>query len=710
MDHITGTIQSISRAFGSQGWRVAELKGVGKITGNLPGDLEVGDYIAADGSWDEHPRYGRQFAAKTVRREIPTDTRGLRDYLDLHFPWVGPMTALRLIDAFGDALFSVIEREPLKLTSVAGITQTRAQEIHNRYLEVKEDMRHDQFFSRHMITPGLANRLIAEYGTKQRAIDAIQSNPYTLADEVWGVGFKKSDLIALSMGIKKDSRRRITAGIEWVLQDASQGEGHCCLPREELVRRASQILESGADKVGQMIDAKIQAGDLVEEGDFPGGHVYLADLHAAERDVAEKLRLLAETPQEETSNHLTEADWAVLDADQQRAVELSLKSRVMVLTGPPGTGKTYTLNMIIRAFGDDKEIVLAAPTGKAAKRMTESTGRQAKTIHRLLAYHPEFGFTVNRERPLTCDILVIDEASMIDVNLMHHLMDAITLKQVCIFTGDVYQLPSVGPGKVFGDMIDSGVIPVVRLMTLHRQAQDSYINRNAQRINRGERLELPDQSRLDSDFYFVQEEEPTKIPDVIRDAILSISQTRGVGLNDVQLLCPMRKGPVGTVNLNEFLRPILNPDAEPVKGTRFCVGDRVIQTRNDYGLEVFNGDVGVIEGMRNDPATESEALAVTFEDQAGPRTVFYSQIKQDNLQLAYALTIHKSQGSEFPVVVVPVHTTNFIQLRRNLLYTAITRAKRCVVLVGTMKAINICIRTIDANQRFTGLGKRLSGE
>src|SRR5574343_702736 len=223
MDHITGTIQSISRSFGSQGWRIAELKGVGKITGNLPGDLEVGDYIAADGSWDEHPRYGRQFAAKTVRREIPTTQRGLRDYLDLHFPWVGPMTALRLIDAFGDALFSVIEREPSKLTSVAGITQTRAQEIHNRYLEVKEDMRHDQFFSRHMITPGLANRLIAEYGTKARAIDAIQAHPYTLADEVWGVGFKRSDLIALSMGIKKDSRRRITAGIEWVLQDASQG-------------------------------------------------------------------------------------------------------------------------------------------------------------------------------------------------------------------------------------------------------------------------------------------------------------------------------------------------------------------------------------------------------------------------------------------------------------------------------------------------------
>lgn len=700
MPTIQGTIESLSRQF-NQGWRIGTLRGLGKVTGLYPADCEVGDFIAADGEYVSHPRYGEQFEATQIRREIPSDTRGLRDYLDKWFPFIGPITAMALIERFGESLFDVMEKNHQLLVAVKGITEARAQQIHEQYLEIKSDVSRDQFFSRHMITPAMVNRLILEYGDKQSAIDTIEANPYLLADEVWGIGFKKADLIAQSMGIAKDSRRRINAGLEWVLQEASQGEGHCCLPRKELIKRACEILESDAEKVGALIESKIAGGDLVESKD---DMIYLAMLWAAEIDVASKLCLLAGTPQEVMMSELEESDLASMDSDQRLAVDYALRSRILVITGGPGVGKTYTVNMILKALGRERDVSLAAPTGKAAKRMSEATGREAMTLHRLLRYVPGLGFTVNRENPLKCDTLIVDESSMIDITLMHHLCDALTVRTQIIFVGDVDQLPSVGPGRVLGDMIDSGVIPTVRLTQLHRQAEHSFINRNAQRINRGEMIELPDQNSVDSDFYFVQEEAATEIPDMIRKVIELYSSTKGMKPEDIQVLCPMKRGPAGTESLNTFLRPFLNLAGQPIKDSPFLTGDRVIQTKNNYDLEVFNGDVGVVDDMCVvDEFLEEKKLVVSFEDASGPRRVGYSRTQADQLQLAYSLTVHKSQGSEFPVVIVPVHTTNYIMLKRNLIYTAITRAKRCVILVGTLKAVKLAVKTVDASVRWTGL-------
>lgn len=708
MPTIQGTIESLSRQF-NQGWRIGTLRGIGKVTGLYPADCEVGDFIAADGEYTTHPRYGEQFEATQIRREIPTDTRGMRDYLDKHFPFVGPVTAMRLIEHFGDSLFEALEGQPERLREVKGISPSRAAEIHAKYMEIKEDVARDTFFSRHMITPAMVNRLILEYGTKQKAIDTIEQNPYLLADEVWGIGFRKADLIAQSMGIAKDSRRRINAGLEWVLQEASQGEGHCCLPWGELVKRASELLESDAEKVERLIKSKVESGDLVLAEDGNGGSmVYLSMLWAAERDVAEKLRLLAGTPQEVMMSDLESSDLASMGEDQRLALDYALKSRILVITGGPGTGKTWTVNMILRALGRERDVSLAAPTGKAAKRMSEATGREAMTLHRLLRYVPGVGFTINREKPLECDTLIVDESSMIDIQLMHHLCDALTVRQTCIFVGDVDQLPSVGPGRVLGDMIDSGVIPTVSLTKLYRQAEHSYINRNAQRINHGDMIELPDQDNINSDFYFIQEEAATEIPDMIRQVIESYSRAMHYRSEDIQVLCPMKRGPAGTENLNTFLRPFLNPEGEPIKDSPFLTGDRVIQTKNNYDLEVFNGDVGVVCGMgMDDDFSDEDKLFVTFEDASGPRRVGYTRTQADQLQLAYALTVHKSQGSEFQVVIVPIHTTNYIMLKRNLIYTAITRAKRCVILVGTMKAVKLAVKTVDASVRWTGLKKAI---
>lgn len=687
METITGTIETISRAY-NNGWRFASIHPHGTVVGMLPEGLQPGDVCRFSGAWKQHEKYGRQFQADDASIEIPSDVRGVRDYLDRHFKYIGPSIAARLIEAFGDDLFDVIEHYPERLESIRGITPGRAREIHAEYLQVKNDRKHDVFFATHGITLGMRNRLVDQYGGKTNAIAAIKENPYALADAVWGVGFKKADKIALSIGVLKDSAHRLGAGVRWVLEEASQGEGHCYLPAEELLKRSREILEVGEDAIKEAVNNSIRSGTLT----VIGGAVYRTDVLAMERAIARKLRPLASSRHERMMVELSSDNISGMDEDQRRALNLALSSKVVVITGGPGVGKTYTINRIIQALGD-ADIALAAPTGKAAKRMAEMSGRSAKTIHRLLVFNPEFGFLFNAHNPLTCDTLIIDETSMLDISLMYHLMDAVKDQQI-IFVGDVNQLPSVGPGAVLSDLISSGVIPVAYLKTLHRQAAASSININAQRINSGQKLLVDKEKR---DLVFIQEEDPLIIATRIMGICQKIPESTEFRPDDIQVLCPQKRGPIGTENMNTLLRPVLNPTGGKLKGVPFHHGDRVIQTRNNYQLGIFNGDIGRVVKV------DENYLFVEIDGDE----VSYPLSELSNLKPAYALTVHKSQGSEFPVVIMPIHTTNYMMLKKNLIYTGITRGKKLVVLVGTMKAANLAIRTVDTSTRYTTLARFL---
>lgn len=698
---IKGTIESISRPYGG-GWRFASVQPPGSdpvnVVGVISNDLQAGDVCIFQGRYRDHEKYGRQFHATAAQLEIPKDVRGIQDYLDRHFKWVGPTIARRLVEEFGENLFRVMKDTPDRLTRIQGITPARAREICDEYRAIECDREFDVFFATHGITLNMRNRLLERYGEKEQAVRVIKDNPYTLADEIWGIGFKRADQIALSIGIGKESGRRLRAGVAWVLQEASESDGHCCLPFEELVERAQKILQGGKEKISRIVSSLVQEKRLIDVE----GEIYRPDIFKAETFVAEKLRALASAHHEEMMREITEDELRKMDEDQRRGLELALSSKVCAITGGPGVGKTYLVNLIIQALGDRK-IELAAPTGKAAKRMSEVSGRPARTIHRLLEFNPILGeFQVNAENPLDCDTLIVDETSMIDIHLMAVLMAAVTTKTQVIFVGDADQLPSVGPGRLLADMIQSETIPVARLKTLHRQAAASLINVNAQRINAGEKLDL---STAQGDFWFCPEETTEKIPGLIVRACLAIpqrfkkSENPDVNLtfDDIQVLCPQKRGAIGTEELNKLLRPVLNPNGEKLAGSTFCTGDRVIQMRNNYRLEVFNGDVGRVLGA------DREHLFVEFDDLQGKREVAYSHIDAGELQLAYALTVHKSQGSEFPAVIIPVHTTNYLMLRRNLLYTGITRGKKLVLLIGTLKAVNLAIRTVDADKRYSNL-------
>jgi exodeoxyribonuclease V alpha subunit len=699
METVRGKIVQLSRSYNS-GWRFGSLHPEGSpdisIVGNISESIEVGDCVVCSGDWKQHPKYGPQFQVQVVEVDIPRDVAGIQEYLDRHFMWIGPVLSRKLTDKFGDTIFQVLEESPEKLSSISGITPKRAASIHEEYLLIKQDREHDIFFATNGITARMRDKLVAQYGSKQEAIKIVSENPYELSDTIWGVGFKKCDAIAGAMGIAKDSSHRIRSGVNWVLGEASEGEGHCYLPENELLTRSIEVLGIHQDHIKQIIEYGVKDERLIRVN----GGIYRRDLHRAETDTAGRIRNLTTAPCP-LSRSLPASIASGLDETQIYAVKQALDSRISIITGFPGTGKTHTVRRILDALSS-KCIELAAPTGKAAKRMAEMCGRPAQTIHRLLQYSPQVGdFLRNRDNPIEADTIIIDESSMVDIRLMASLMDAVTDKQKIIFVGDVNQLPSVGPGQVLNDMIQSECIPVTYLTQLYRQDYDSLINVNAQRIHRGEKLEL---SSTRGDFWFIPEEDPHAIPGLIIKAVEKIPQQFGFSYDDIQVLCPQKKGPVGTGELNKILQPILNPTGEKLPGVPFRSGDRVIQTRNNYDLEIFNGDIGVVRSV------DQDYLYVQFDDISGKRNVAYPLTDLDDLRAAWALTVHKSQGSEYPVVIMPIHTTNFIMLKRNLLYTAITRARKLVVLVGTMKAANLAIRTVDTSRRYTGLAGWIRGE
>ena len=635
---------------------------------------------------------------------MPATVYGIEKYLGSGLiRGVGPKFAGRIVRTFGTDTLTVIEEETDRLLLVPGIGEKRVQMIRDSWEKQKEIKNIMLFLQSHSVSTSFAAKIYKVYGNE--SIQVVKENPFRLADDIWGVGFKTADGLAEKLGFAKDDPLRCRSGILYTL-NALADEGHVYAEQEQLLRKAEELLEVKRESISAALEAMLGTEDLKQDGEA----IYLPPFYYAEIGVAAKLkRLAADTdalPSEARADfeRLAKKTGLQYDEIQKDAILKATVSKVMVLTGGPGTGKTTTtLGMIAVLRSRGKRILLAAPTGRAAKRMTETTGMEARTIHRLLEFKPPEGYQRNEENRLEGDVLIVDECSMIDVILMNALLKAIPPRMQLILVGDVDQLPSVGAGNVLRDIIDSGVFPVVRLTRIFRQARSSRIILNAHRINTGE---FPDLSNgAGTDFFFVPAEEPeTAAQEIVRLVKTRLPKYRQVLPSEIQVLTPMQRGAVGAANLNTLLQEALNPSETCLRrsGYSFRLYDKVMQIRNNYDKEVFNGDVGTISALN----LEERNLRVRFDD----REVEYDVTELDELAQAYAVTIHKSQGSEYPIVVMPMLMTHFVMLQRNLLYTGVTRAKKLLVLVGTKKAVGYAVRNVTVTSRNTRLKERLQGE
>ena len=669
--------------------------------------ISAGEWITASGDWTNDRTHGQQFRAQFLKTSEPTSVEGIEKYLASGMiRGIGPAYAKKLLRAFGEKVFDVIETKADRLREVDGIGPVRAGRIVAAWAEQKMVREIMVFLHSHGVGTARAVRIFKTYGAD--AIQVMSENPYRLARDIHGIGFKTADAIAMKLGIEKTAVIRLRAGVSYALTEA-MNEGHCGLPTDELIPLAEKLLEVPPKLIRTALDLELQEGTVVADrvGETPC--VFLAGLHRAERTIAERLLRLANGT----------LPWAWIDPDkalpwaekrvglalaesQVAAIRLALMSKVVVMTGGPGVGKTTIVNAILRILSaKEVQLLLCAPTGRAAKRMSEATGLEAKTIHRLLEVDPKGGgFKRGDDKPLNCDLLVVDETSMVDVMLMQALMRAVPDTAALLLVGDIDQLPSVGPGQVLADVIASGAVPVVRLTEVFRQAAQSRIITNAHRINQGL---IPDLTPpgAESDFYFVQADDPEsavgRIVELVKTRI-----PRRFGLDpirDIQVLCPMNRGGVGARSLNIELQSALNPAGDRKVerfGWTFAPGDKVMQIENDYDKEVYNGDIGFVSGV--DP--EEGELTASFDG----RSLTYGFGELDTLVPAYAATIHKSQGSEYPAVVIPLMTQHYAMLQRNLLYTGVTRGKRLVVLVGQKKAVAIAVRNVSGRRRWSKLG------
>ena len=674
--------------------------------------VSVGEYIQASGRWETHRDHGRQFRATFLQVAPPTSAEGMEKYLGSGLiKGIGPVFAHRLMTSFGDVVFEIIEHEPQRLLQVDGIGPKRAKRIIAGWSDQKVIREIMAFLQGHGVSTSRAVRIYKTYGAD--AIPVVTENPYCLVRDIVGIGFKSADLIAERLGISKTAPIRARAGVIYALAEAV-AEGHCGLPEDELVARAEKLLEIPSETLRDAVVAEVASGFLVadEVGDRPC--IFLAHLWRAERIIAQRLRALVKEP----------PSWSTIDADralawvekklevslaasQRAALSQALANKVLVITGGPGVGKTTLVNSLLKILGAKAvSVALCAPTGRAAKRLAESTGLIAKTIHRLLEADPRRGgFKKGEADQLGCGLLVVDETSMVDVPLMDSLIRALPPSSGLVLVGDVDQLPSVGPGQVLADIINSGVVPVARLTEVFRQAAQSRIVVNAHRINRGQMPELENSANEGSDFYFVEAADPddaaSKIMEIVRSRI-----PRRFGLDpirDVQVLCPMNRGRLGARSLNLDLQLSLNGDeSKPTVarfGWSFRVGDKGMQTANDYDKDVFNGDIGFVRDVDMD----TQEVVVDFDGH--PVTYDFGEL--DELLPAFATTIHKAQGSEYPAVVIPLSTQHYLMLRRNLVYTGITRAKKLVVLVGQRKAMAIAVKDSRAEAQWSKLNQWL---
>ena len=681
------------------------------VVGNLFA-VHPGETLKLTGKWVHSRKFGRQFRAVSCLPVLPATLTGIEKYLGSGLiKGIGPVMARRLTQKFGLRTLEVIENEPQRLLEVEGIGPVRVEKIKKAWAGQKEIKDVILFLQSHGVSTAYAVKIYKAYGNN--AVTLLRENPYRLAMDISGIGFKTADKIAKNLGVPPDSPLRTQAGILFLLWEAAE-EGHVFLPREELVERAAQVLEVDAglvqgalDELGKDDRVVVEVFNGQEEG---AAGVYLKPLWVAEEKIAERLfrlsRAAASRPAvdpEKAVAWVQDVNALTLAEKQKEALKKALTEKVLVITGGPGTGKTTLVKSILKIMEAKKQkVVLASPTGRAAKRLSEVTGREAKTIHRLLEYRPLEGrFARNEENPLDADLVIVDETSMVDVLLMNHLLKAVPLSATLILVGDADQLPSVGPGNVLKDIIASGAVATVALTEIFRQAGRSMIVVNAHRVNRGEFPVLKKEKGLD--FYFIEKKEPEEAVQEIKELMArKIPATFGFRpVEDIQVLSPLRKGAAGVERLNQELQALLNPRGREVgrAGRIFRVNDKVMQIRNNYEKDVYNGDIGRIVQVD----AEEQEIWVQFED----RRVSYDYADLDELVLAYAISVHKSQGSEYPAVVLSLLNQHYVMLQRNLLYTAITRAKKLLVIVGDKKALAMAVKNARPQRRYTGLQRRL---
>ena len=692
------------------GWSVMKVKVKGydnlvTLTGSLL-DVPVGSVLLVDGDWRVDPKYGQQFVAQSWGEVMPATLYGIEKYLGSGLvKGIGPAYAKAIVSRFGLETIDVIENDIERLLEVPRLGKKRMEKIRDSWEKQKDIKEVMVFLQGYGVSTAFAAKIYRKY--EKESIAKVKENPYQLADDIWGIGFNTADSIASKMGYEKNDPRRCRSGILYALNELAE-DGHVYAEPNQLVEAATKLLDAEEAPVRQALATMIETKDVIADNDV----IYLPPFYHAENGSAKRLQsLLADTSlfnsdiaAEPEAEYGVKSGGIVYDEVQQAAIQKALDSKVMVLTGGPGTGKTTTTQGIIAAFkARHMSILLAAPTGRAAKRMTEATGMEAKTIHRLLEYNPMDGYKRNNENPLEGDALIVDECSMIDILLFYNLMKAIPSNMRLILVGDIDQLPSVGAGNVLRDIIDSQQISVVRLTRIFRQAQSSRIVMNAHAINAGHFPNI--KNGLDTDFFFINQEDADEMVKLIIGLVRDrLSKKYGYPPKEIQVLTPMQRGTVGAGNLNIELQNALNPTGPSLArgGYTFRQGDKVMQIRNNYDKNVFNGDIGYITAVD----TNERTLTVTFDS----RLVEYDITELDEIVLAYAVTIHKSQGSEFPVVVMPVTMKHFVMLQRNLIYTGITRAKKICVLVGTTKALAYAIKQNTVSKRNTKLKERLNNK
>lgn len=710
MEHLRCVVERITYQNADNGYTVLKCavknySDLVTVVGTMP-DTHVGSVLSLEGIWKMDARYGRQFSVEKFEETLPATVYGIEKYLGSGLvKGVGPKFAKRIVEKFGKDTLNIIEDTPDKLLTVQGIGKVRVDRIKTSWQEQKEIKNIMLFLQSHEVSTSHATKIFKTYGSESIAI--VKENPYRLADDIWGIGFKTADSIAQKMGIDKGKFVRLRSGIFYTLNKLAEA-GHCYATREQLIGKARELLEVEDAELEITLDEMIRTNDVIREVAGEQEAVYLPPYYFSESGCAKRLfRLMScgkkkSEDAEEILKKVAASSEITYDEIQWKAVKTAISSKVMVLTGGPGTGKTTTTLGIISAYKQAGcQIILAAPTGRAAKRMSEATGMEAKTIHRLLEYKPPEGYQKNEEYPLEGDVLILDECSMIDIMLMYNLLKALPEQMSLILVGDIDQLPSVGAGNVLRDIIDSGCVSVVRLTRIFRQAQGSRIIMNAHRINKGESIDM--RGGKDSDFFFVTKESNQEVLDtIVQYCRTNLPRYYHVDpLQDIQVLTPMQRGECGAVNLNQVLQEAMNPSKIFLRrgGTQYRLKDKVMQIRNDYDKEVFNGDIGTITKVD----MEERELTVLFEE----REVIYDVTELDELTLAYAVTIHKSQGSEYPIVVMPFTMSHFVMLQRNLLYTGVTRAKKILVLVGEKKAVYYAIKNETTTGRNTMLARRL---
>ena len=711
---ITGLVERITFQSEETGYAILRFAVAGyaepvTVTGTFS-SLSPGENLRLTGCWTTHPKYGHQFKASDYQVTRPATITGIQKYLGSGLiKGVGPVTAKRIVEHFGLATLEVIESDITRLSEVRGISRKRIARIQVTWAEQRAIKDVMLFLQSHAVSTHLAVKIFKTYGND--AISVVETNPYRLAAEVYGIGFKTADKIAQNLGVSADAPTRLQAGLLYTLNQAAE-QGHCYLPNTELLKQAGEVLEVQESEPLVLALAALENDQAVRTEAIENAHaIYLPSLWQAERSVARRITNLLQHPVKVDLlrvdgwlERYAEGTKLTLSTEQNAAIIQAVSQRVMILTGGPGTGKTSTMKCLVELLrAMKKKVLLASPTGRAAQRLSEVTGMEALTIHRLLAFDPSnFGFKHNEENPLVADVVIVDEASMLDVVLANNLLKAIAPTTQLILVGDVDQLPSVGPGTVLRDLLESGAVPVTRLTQIFRQAAESLIIQNAHRINQGAFPILVKPGDRLSDCYFIEATEPEEILELI---VKTVSQSLPKRLSydpmrDIQVLTPMNRGIVGATNLNSILQLALNPPQagkqEVQRGGRTLrVGDKVIQKVNNYHLEVFNGDMGRVEFVD----LEEQHVVVRF----GNNLVTYDYGDIVELGHAYAVSTHKSQGSEYPVVVIPLHSSHYRMLSRNLVYTALTRAKKLVVIVGTKRAIGASLHNVEAVKRYTRL-------